>query len=186
MPHEAMLLRWTSAIKEKSEKLIGTPENPGTGYLIKGLVAADDSYVIAVNGRLLRSRFPQLEGISQFPFAVEATFSIGPYAVTINRETLESTDRGHQHRPLIPKPNGALVPADTFLDPRFSPISAIWAMDADENLLVGRQQPMVVVHNPTALNPLPVDLLPAFSEYVAISNGDYYQLERRKGRLAEN
>jgi hypothetical protein len=186
MPHEAMLLRWTSAIKEKSEKLIGIPENPETGYLTKGLVAADDSYVIAVNGRLLRSNFPQLEGISQFPFAVEATFSVGPYAVTINRETLESTAGGHQHRPVIPKPNGARVPADTFLDLRFAPISALWAMDADENLIVGRQQPMVVVHNPAALNPLPADLLPAFSEYVAISNGDYYQLERRKGRLTEN
>src|SRR5437667_1440998 len=57
MPHEAILLRWTSAIKEKSEKLIGTPENPGTGYLRKGLVAVDDSYVVAINGRLLRSAF---------------------------------------------------------------------------------------------------------------------------------
>jgi hypothetical protein len=186
MPHEAMLLRWTSAIKEKSEKLIGTPENPGTGYLTKGLVAADDAYVIAINGRLLRSRFPQLEGISQFPFAVEATFSVGPYAVTINRETLASTGGGHQHRPLIPKSNGAQIPADTFLDPRFAPISAVWAMDADENLLLGRQQPTVVVHNPAALNPLPVDLLPALSEYVATSNGDYYRLERLRGRLAEN
>lgn len=186
VPHEAMLLRWTSAIKEKSEKLIGTRENSEAGYLAKRLVAIDDAYVIAINGRLLRNWLPQLEGISQLPFAVEATFSVGPYAVTINRETLEPIAEGHQYRPVIPKPNGAQVPADTFLDPRFAPVSAVWAMDADEGLLVGHQQPMVVVHNPGALNPIPVKLLPAFFEYVAISDGAYYQLQRVNGRLAGN
>jgi type I restriction enzyme S subunit len=184
LPHETMLLRWTSAIKEKSEKLIGTREGPATGYLAKGIVGVDDVYVVAINGRLLRSRFPQLEGISQLPFAVEATFSVGPYAVTINHETLELTAGGHQYRPLIPKPNGAQVPAGTFLDPRFAPISAIWAMDADESLLVDHQQPVVVVHNPGALNPLSPNLLPAFFEYVAISGDDYYQLQRLNGSLA--
>lgn len=53
-PHEAILLRWASAIKEKTEKLLGNPEKMKLGYLKKGVVGPDDSYVIAVNGRLLR------------------------------------------------------------------------------------------------------------------------------------
>jgi len=42
VPHKEVLLRWTAAIKEKRDKL--------EGYRKKGIVRADDIYVIAVNG----------------------------------------------------------------------------------------------------------------------------------------
>lgn len=183
LPHEALLLRWTSAIKEKAEKLIGKPGIPQSGYLHKGYVGEDDAYVIAINARLLRAGWPQIEGISQWPFAVEATFSVGPYALTLDKNSLDVVDRGHQHRPIIPKPNGATVPADTFHDPRFAPISAVWATDFDECLVIGKPQPMVVVHNPAARNPLERNILPAFNEYVALKGVTDYTLERCEGRL---
>lgn len=179
-----MLLRWTTAIKEKSEKLLGKLDEAAGGYLGKGVVAAEDAYVIAVNARLLRADWPNLEGISQFPFAVEATLCVGPFALTINRETLETIDAGHQHRPRIPKPNGAQIPADTFLDPRFKPISAIWAADIDENQMFERTGALAVVHNPEANNPIPLGLLPAQAEYLPVSQGDEYLLDRKPGRLA--
>ena len=185
MPHEAMLLRWTAAIKEKAEKLLGyecrKTKSLIKGYVEKGIVSPQDAYVIAVNGRLLRRSsgcFPELIGISQFPFAVEATFCVGPIKIGINRETLETTSVGHQHRDKISKPIGQPVPADTFIDPRFSPISAIWAVDIDELILIGESRPMVVVHNPNATNPIPKNLIPAQSEYVALDKGDHYQLDR--------
>jgi type I restriction enzyme S subunit len=186
LPHEEILLRWTSAIKEKAEKLLGNAEKRTKGYLQKGIVRSNDAYVIAINGYLLRRpSWPQLLGISQFPFAVEASFCVGPIQVYIDLETLKTTGSDHQHRPSIPKPNGAQVRADTFLDPQFSPISAIWAVDIDENLLFERTQPMAVVHNPGARNPIPERLLPAQSEYVAIDQGADYLLEKRDGRLNE-
>jgi hypothetical protein len=183
LPHADLLLRWTSAIKEKAEKLIGKPGIPQSGYLHKGYVGENDAYVIAINGRLLRAGWPQIEGISQWPFVVEATFSVGPFALTLDRDSLDVVDRGHQHRPIIPKPNGASVPADTFLDPRFAPISAIWATDFDEGLIIGRSQPMVVVHNPATRNPLERNILPAFNEYVAVKGVTDYTLARYEGRL---
>jgi len=109
--------------------------------------------------------------------------SVGQYAININRETLDVVDRGHQYRPAIFKKTGAAVPADTFLDPRFSPISAIWAMDFDEGLVLGRQQPMAIVHNPAALNPLPEKLLPSFSEYKALIKGELLEVTRNSGSL---
>jgi type I restriction enzyme S subunit len=163
-PHVAMLLRWTAAIKEKAEKLLGGPRD--AGYLAKGVVGADDGYVIAVNGRLLRGAFASLNGISQFPFAVEAAFAVGPYQLHIDRTTLKAVGSDHQHRPLIAK-KGAHVPAYTFLDERFAPISAIWATDFDECSVVGNERALAVVHNPLALNPIPALLLPSWSEYVA-------------------
>jgi len=183
LPHEAILLRWTAAFKEKAEKLLG---NAATrGYLDKGIVRSNDCYVIVINGRLLRGFggvFPELTGISQFPFAVEATLAVGPIQVLIDRDTLKTTETGHQHRPKISKQNGATVPADTFLDPKFAPVSAVWAVDLDETVLVGEAKPMVVVHNPHARNKIPKNLLPADSEYAAIDCGDYFQLDRQPGR----
>jgi hypothetical protein len=172
-PHEAILLRWTAAIKEKAEKL--------QSYLKSGLVKPEDAYVIAVNSRLLRGFggvFPELHGISQFPFAVEATFRVGPYGIKIDPSTLKTVGSGHQDRLFIPKSNGAQVPANTFLDPNFSSISAIWAVDVDELLLLEQTRPMVIVHNPLATNPIPKNFLPAQSEYVTTEHSDHYQLDR--------
>ncbi len=178
VPHEQILLRWTNAIKAKTDVL--------SGYIDKCIVNKEDAYVIAINGRLLRGfggEFPELYGISQFPFAVEATFCIGPYQMSIDRQTLQTTGSGHQYRSSILKPNGASVPADTFLDPNFSPISAIWSVDIDENVLAGEWRPMVVVHNPNAANPIPTNFLPAHAEYIVTNLGDHYRLEGRDGRL---
>jgi hypothetical protein len=185
-PHEQILLRWTSAIKEKAEKLIGSVDGVIKGYSEKGIVASGDAYVIAVNGRQLRGRgvFPALCGISQFPFAAEAVFAFGPYQIKIDRDTLQKTGAGHQHRPLISKPNGALVPAFTFLDPRFSPISAIWAVDLDGTSSIGNSEPMALIHNPNAFNPIPVGFLPAHDEYVAAPIGtEELELSRLDGSL---
>ena len=184
-PHEAILLRWTAAIKEKAEKLLGNPDKGFVGYVEKGVVAADDPYVIAINGRRLRGEyFASLTGISQFPCAVEAVFAVGPYAIQIDRRTLTAIGSEHQHRPVIRKPNGSEVPTYTFLDPAFRPISAIWAADIDETWVIGNCKPMAVVHNPNAANPIAPGLLPADWDYVALENGDdEYVLEPRPGRL---
>lgn len=179
-PHESILLRWTAAIKEKSEKLIGNADGTRDGYLQSGIVEPNDAYVIAVNGCQLRNGpFPALSGISQFPFAAEAVFPIGPYQLMINRDTLEVVDRGHQHRPYIINRNGAHVPAYPFLDPRFNPISAIWAVDVNGENVIGNSEPMVVIHNPNAINSISIGFLPADNEYVATpSSSDEFILER--------
>jgi hypothetical protein len=185
LPHVLMLLRWTSAIKEKTEKLIGSLDGTVKGYLEKGMVGPDDAYVIAVNGcQLRRAPFSSLSGISQFPFAVEAVFPVGPYQVTINRYTMEQTDSGYMYRPEIPKPTGATVPTCTFLDPRSRPVSAIWAVDINGQSVIGNSDPMAVIHNPYALNPIPIGFLPAHDEYVATPCGeDNLELNRLDGCL---
>lgn len=184
-PHEATLLRWTAAIKEKAAKLLGDPRSGSAGYRARGLVTEEDAYVIAVNGRLLRGPcFASITGISQFPFAAEAVFAIGPYAIEIDRETLKTVGAGHQHRPVIKKPSGALVPAYTFLHDDFRPISAIWASDIDGTSAIGNPKPMAIVHNPSASSPLPIGLLPAQDEYIATPSGvNEFSLDRRPGLL---
>jgi hypothetical protein len=187
LPHEAILLRWTAAIKEKSERLFGNSDKKIVGYIEKKIVATDDAYVIAVNGRLIRHReWSDFIGISQFPVVVESVFPVGPIQVRLDLETLQRTSIDYEHRTLIPKPGGHTVPATAFLEPHFKPISGIWAVDIDESVLLRLKSPMVVVHNPGAVNPIPEKFLPAHSEYIAIDQGDSYLLERHDGRLREN
>ena len=179
-PHKQILLRWTSAIKEKAEKLLGSLDGTVKGYIEKGIVA----YVIAVNGRKLRSGFPVLLGISQFPFAVEAVLAVGPYQIKLDRDTLKQTGDGYQYRPRIAKPKGMPVPACTFFDTRFQPISAVWAVDIDGTSAIGNSEPMAVVHNPNAVNPISTGFLPAHDEYIATPIGtDEYELKRLDGNL---
>ena len=98
---------------------------------------------------------------------------------------MKQVGSGHEHRPSIRKPNGAAVPAYTFLDSGFSSISAIWAADIDESWVLGNAKPMAVVHNPGAINPLPRGILPAFDEYVATQlNADEYELQSLLGTLS--
>jgi hypothetical protein len=184
-PHESIILRWTSAIKEKVEKLIGSMDGTTKGYIEKRIVSSEDAYVIAVNGCQLRNgTFPELNGISQFPFAVEAVFAIGPYQIKFNRKTLELTDTGYQYRPFILNHNKSDVPADTFLDERYKHISAIWAVDVNGTSAIGNYEPMAVIHNPNAVNPVPVEFLPAHNEYVATPIGDdKYELKRIIGNM---
>jgi hypothetical protein len=171
-PHQEILLRWTSAIKAKFERLVG--------YIASGVVAPEDAYVIAVNGCQLRSGpFPALFGISQFPFAAEAVFPVGPYQLQINRETLKVVERGHQHRPYLLNKNQAQVPALAFLSPMFNPVSAIWALDLNGGSAIGNSEPSAIIHNPNALNPVPVGFLPADHEYAATPVGDDLVLSLR-------
>lgn len=182
MPHEAILLRWTSAIKEKSEKLVGSLDGNVSGYLERGVVSHNDIYVIAVNGCQLRhGPFTALYGISQFPYAAEAVFPIGPYQIHIDRETLKTVGHGHQQRFTIQKPNGASVPSHVFLDLRYRSVSAVWAVDFNGYGVIGNPEPSALIHNPNAANPLPHGFLLVDDEFAATSVSEDELLFRRIG-----
>lgn len=182
LPHEAILLRWTSAIKTKADGLLGGSDGTELGYLQTGLVSSDDIYVIAVNGCQMRhGPFPSLHGISQFPYAAEAVFPIGPYQLQIDKETHEIIGRGHQHRLEITKPNGSPVSTHTFLDPRYQMVSALWAVDFTGFGAIGNAEPSALIHNPKAINPLPRGFLVVDEEYEAMPLGDDELLFQKVG-----
>lgn len=76
MPDDKILLRWTHSIYEKQKKHISDVK--------KGAVSALHPFVIAINSCRL-SRFPDDHGITQWPFAVEAVFPVGPIVVPIDK-----------------------------------------------------------------------------------------------------
>jgi type I restriction enzyme S subunit len=166
MPHEQMLLRWTSALKYKRDKL--------AAYVKDEVIPATDCTAIAVNG--CRLSYWQVDdlGISQLPFAVEAVFPVGPIAVQIGRDGRIAGQAAHTTRFAIRKSNGADVPTGNFLDPLYANVGAVLGCTRS-NLLNGGLS-LSVVHNPLATAPVPVGILGAAKEYVAEDDGDDYLL----------
>ncbi len=187
MPHEDMLLRWTAALKEKFEKLAGrVPRNatPGAeerrgGYLNSGVVGSSEPYVVAIGScRLGPDSLTAHYGISQLPFAVEAAFPVGPHEVIIDRHSLEVSEVRQSYRPSLSNKNQAQVRTDSFLNPEYAAISAIFGSPAGETAAAGGYWPTVVVHNPNATNPLAVGILGADEEYTAIVRGSLLEIKR--------
>jgi type I restriction enzyme S subunit len=182
VPHDLVLLRWTSAIKAKAIALIGDSSREKPGYLQTGMVGQDDAYVIAVNAcRLRHGQFPGILGISQLPYAVEATLPVGPYAVQIDSKSLQVVDRGHQYRPFLINKNNSEVSTKLFFDPQYSGISAIWALDLNGASAIGNFEPIALVHNPNATNPLPLGFLPSQNEYTVVIGESEFGISNQPG-----
>jgi hypothetical protein len=166
-PHEQILLRWTSALRDKRVKL--------QGYVEDAVIAGTEGTVIAINGCRTTGGY-QDNGITQMPFAVEAVFPVGPLAVRVDRSDGRVVgDAYHTARYMIEKPNGASVPTDSFLNPEYANVSAV--------LGCGRSHmryglPLAVIHNPLATIPLLPGILGVDKEYVVDDEGEAYSLRR--------
>jgi len=182
VPHDLVLLRWTSAINAKANALIGDLDRKKNGYLQAGIVGPNDAYVIAVNAcRLRHGPFPGITGISQFPYAAEATIPIGPYALQIDSKSLQVVDRGHQYRPFLLNKNNSEVSTKLFFNPQYNGISAIWALDLNGTSVIGNHEPIVVVHNPNASNPLPLGFLPSQNEHTVVIGENGFSITTQPG-----
>jgi hypothetical protein len=167
-PHEQMLLRWTSVLKDKRDKL--------KSYIEKNIIASTDCTVIAVNSCRLFDFARDDLGRSGWPIAVEAVFPLGPRAAPITLDGKPDGETEPVPRYTIRKPNDEDIPTGNFLDPCYADVSAIvgcYQKDMDNGALL-----LTVVHNPLARVPLPRGILGANSEkeYVAEIKGDNYIL----------
>jgi hypothetical protein len=173
-PHEAILLRWTSALRDKRAKL--------QSYVADGIIADTEATVIAINGCRLTGGY-QDYGITQLPFAVEAVFPVGPLAAPINVKTGRIMgEAAHIPRYSIQKRNGAPVPTDCFLNPDYANVGAILGCGRGHML---HGLPLSIVHNPLATIRVPEGLLQAGREYTIADEGDVYSLRRLNEDEAE-
>lgn len=177
-PHEQTLLRWTAAIAEKSQKLLGCAQRGVKGYLEKGIVGEAERYLIAVNDRMLVRCVDEMTGVSRLPYPVEALFAVGPYGVAIDPRTLDVVGAGHQQRVFVLNRNNAEVPTNTFFDPNHAPISAVLGITLREEAILGRPHRSALVYNPLAANPLPHRLLASQEHWVCDVKPDSYTIRR--------
>ncbi|MGE3701813.1 MAG: hypothetical protein AB7G08_23945 [Hyphomicrobiaceae bacterium] len=174
MPHEAMLLRWTSVLRDKRHKL--------EQYANTGIIGAGDASIVAVNCCCLSDFAVSDHGISQLPFAVEAAFPIGPLGVPISRDGEIAGEAKHIPRFNIRKHQTATVPTGIFLDPSYANVSAV--MSAYQRDTIRQPLALTMVHNPHATAPLALGFLGALREYFAEQQEDGYSLRWTTGEPA--
>lgn len=166
VPHQQKLLRWTAAIKEKKEKI--------AGYIINGVISEDDSVVIAVNSCRLQDFDFDDSGISRLPYAVEATFPVGPLAIPIDRQGRPQGPAQNTWREFVLNKNDKEVRTDNFLDRSHGHISAV--LGTHQRDLWSESLYLSLVHNPLAKNPMPKQILGSTKEFLCELGTDVFML----------
>lgn len=165
VPTEQIILRYRSAIAEKSKKY--------RGYIEKNIIAKGDPFIIAVNGCKVRSARTELNP----PRIVRSVFPIGDKCITVDKYSGNPIDTGFCFKKSISKASGAQVSTDIFLDEKYSYISGILFSVSDCcNRPDVKGDDFILIHNPTAENPVPQGLLGIGCEYVAELSVDEYKL----------
>jgi len=166
-PHEAILLRWTSELKQKREAFERYQEN--------GTIAEKDCTVIAISSSMLHDFAFEDRGASRLPTAVEAVLPFGPLAVWIDPSGQMRGEPERIPRFSIENRNNAAIPTDNFLSRGYDNVSALMGSHKKDLLT---DLAIVAIHNPHARNPLPTGILGASEEYVVELGGDYFTLKR--------
>lgn len=156
-PERQMLLRLTSALREKQVKC--------EKYFKKSIVDQSDRYVIAVNSAKLEHPDPEM------PLILKVLFGIGHFTIMLDKSGKRRPDNENhwQYRPEVSKATGANVTSEFFLNSENAGISAVLYCNYDVlNSVKNGAVPgsdFVLVHNPFARNPLPYGALPCGEEW---------------------
>ncbi len=169
VPHEAILLRYTSALKAKRD-IFGR-------YTSEGIIGDNDICVIVISSVLLGPPLDSLYGISQYPQIIEATAGLGPLEITIDRSTMSSSRAESSFRGHVVNRNSSSVNTGTFLDNEFGAISAALAFypDFDSDGF------WAMMHNANASNPVPRNAFGCSQEYEATLTEQQIQIRRVNG-----
>lgn len=167
VPEERILLRMRSAIRYKYETKYRE-------YLDKGIIAPDDSYVVAVNGCQLHHAIAD----NYPPWIAKSVFPIGGLQVALDRDSLEVVDTSYQYRAVVEKSSGASVSTDIFLDPEYRDLSGVLYSRVDAGNPTARMaDDFILVHNPFANRPLDDGLLGRGTELTVRMEGDHGVIE---------
>jgi hypothetical protein len=154
VPHDALKLRLLTAIREKMTKY--------TRYRETNVLAPRDRYVIAVGGSAIQSARSE----QSIPRIVSSVLPFGAEQLHIDTTTLEIVNQSFAYQPSVEKRSGAQVRTTLFQDPVSAPISALlyaWADEINRPDIPGTN--FTIVHNPLAVNPVPLGYFPFGTEY---------------------
>jgi type I restriction enzyme S subunit len=139
IPHQEILLRWTTALDAKWKK--------GLDYRSKGVIKPEDAYVIAIDGSQL-GYLPLSHGASRQPYIVEATFAVGPLALEFEPENGRVIGPRPTVRLGTKNKNNAPVRTEAFLNQAYSSVSA--AIGCVPPMFSAAILPLQVAYNPRA------------------------------------
>jgi len=155
VPTEKILLRYTSALRAKRDKLLQDQR--------KGIVSTDDAYILALNCRNIHHAW--FGGV--IPYVLQAYLPFGPLSMMLDLSSGKAIGRSFERRKSVSKQSGASVATTAFLDPAYSGISAVIHSSvnaANAPVVIGED--FLVLHNPLARRPLGLKLFSQWRQYI--------------------
>lgn len=172
-PSDQIILRFASAIREKFEQY--------KSYKSKGIINADDFYIIAINGGRIRysSCAPRL------PYIVLSVLPFGDLVFALDKQSGKLVNSFHQYRDAVTTAKGSPVPTDIFMNNAYAGISAV--LYSYMNVINRPNRIGVevhIVHNPLADNKLPHGIFPFGTEW-RVENNQLIQKDHNEKEIAE-
>jgi hypothetical protein len=160
VPEEQIVLRYTSVIDTKFQKYLG--------YTEKHIIAASDPYIIAVNGNKVPLSWDSKDEI---PYIVQAVLPFGLPTINANWQNPSQSSFGYPYRPELSNRSGNTVQTDIFQRKEYEGISGIlFSKIGVHNFRANPGEDFIFIHNPLALNKLPVSWLGIGCEYKVEGN----------------
>ena len=160
-----IILRITSCFTDKANKILT--------YLENGMIKSSARIIVCISGGWLDPYFRlPLYPEGSFPAVVKALLPIGHMVLHLNRDNMTVYEITSQYRDHVTKKNqnkgGEAIRTDYFIDPKYRFISGVLfsyanITDSIEDSLLGRD--FFMIHNPLALNPLPLGTFKCGIEY---------------------
>lgn len=189
VPLQDFLMNWTKGIAAKVKQLLG--DGKTKGWRDKKLVDIELPFVIAVNGCLFATALDDgffRPPIGSHPWAATGLYALSDATIRFDPQTRKRLWSGFEYRKELTRADKGAIPLDTFLDPAYAPVSAVWAMSLDDfdllhdapEVLPRQRYASAVLHNPNAEVELTVGHLPAYEEWKVMPNDEGYEVTRVK------
>jgi hypothetical protein len=189
VPLQHFLMNWTKGIAAKVKQLLG--DGKTKGWREKKLVDDKLPFVIAVNGCLFATALDQgffRPPIGNHPWAATGLYALSDATIRFDRKTGKRLWSGFEYRKELAREDKGAIPLDTFLDPAYGPVSAVWAMSLDDfdllhddpEVLPRQRYASAVLHNPNAEVALAIGHLPAYEEWTVMPDNEGYAVTRVK------
>jgi hypothetical protein len=154
VPDGELQLRLSQAIEEKKRK--------HDNYLAKGVVRAEDPFIVAVNTGSIEQALLETD----LPRIVRVVFPFGNEQVSIDRSSGKLLEVSYAYEDSVQKRSGSSVATAVFLDPGYAGISAVLHAHLDEyNRPRATGGGFTLVHNPNAHARLPLGRFRLGTEY---------------------
>lgn len=189
VPLQHFLMNWTKGVAAKVKQLLGDGQTKG--WRDKNLVDSKFPFVIAVNGCLFATALDEgffRPPIGNHPWAATGLYALSDATIRFDRQTGKRLWSGFEFRKELMREDKGAIPLDTFLDPTYASVSAVWAMSLDDfdllhddpEILSRQRYASAVLHNPNAEVALTVGHLPAYEEWTVMPNEEGYEVTRVK------
>lgn len=173
-PEKQVILRLSSAFYTKANKL--------KNDIDKGLISKDQPIIICISGGGLIENLP-MHAEGGYPVIAKAVLPIGDMVYWINKATHKISSTEYRYREGVnknTKDGESMISTDFFLNEEYNHISAVIYSSANAANPMHRDKwgcDFYTVHNPSAINKLPVGFIQSGAEYPVTSNDDSFTME---------